>query len=144
MSPVNKTHLSSSFDFQVPMKRHLSSKFSQLCLNVCVCCLSSQCSLLQPLSCTIQKRDIFSKEKKGWQIAAVFCYVTTGNSSTAGGRLEEGEGASHRGETFCLIYLSWYLFIEPASIPFQKTSVFLCGAETISWLINENQLWAED
>lgn len=31
--------------------------------------------------------------------ADVFCFVTAGNSSTAGGRAEEGEGAAHGGES---------------------------------------------
>lgn len=54
----------------------------------------------------------------GFLRADVFCSVSAGNSSTAGGRTEEGEGAAHRGESvrqpipFSSVCLSFYLFIS--------------------------------
>lgn len=60
----------------------------------------------------------FFLSQHGLLKADVFCFVSAGNSSTAGGRTEEGEGATHRGESvyqllrFSSVCLSFHLFIS--------------------------------
>lgn len=119
MSLLYWPNLSPSLDFQVSVKRHLSSKLIQM-WNI------QHVVVLPVCSASVA------------QTSDVFCCVSAGNSSTAGGRSEEGEGASHRGESVCLS-LSISISTNESAL---NTSPWALGKyENINWLqsIENNQ-----